>query len=123
MTFKIHPSALTLGALFCAACLSLAAQGTAPAAAKPEAPAAAKPNAAAPSPRQQKPVDINHASKDALLQLPGLSPALADKIIAGRPYLSKANLITRNIIPSLSYQLIRTRIYVVARVPAKKKKK
>lgn len=55
-------------------------------------------------------VDINHASKAELQTLPGITPALADKIIAGRPYNSKAFLVTRNIIPEAVYQYIRTRI-------------
>ena len=42
-------------------------------------------------------VDINSAGKAELKTLPGISDAEADKIIAGRPYLSKAHLTTPNI--------------------------
>lgn len=49
------------------------------------------------------PVDINSASKAELKKLPGISGAAADKIIAGRPYLSKAKLVTENILPRETY--------------------
>lgn len=52
-------------------------------------------------------VDINSASKAELTKLTGISEADADKIIAGRPYLSKANLVTHNIISKASYDAIK----------------
>jgi competence protein ComEA len=55
-------------------------------------------------------VDINSASKAELKTLPGINDALADKIIAGRPYLSKAFLVTRNIIPAGQYEVIKKQI-------------
>ncbi len=57
-----------------------------------------------------KGVDINSASKAELKTLPGIDDALAGKIIAGRPYLSKALLVTRNIIPVQTYEKIRRQI-------------
>jgi competence protein ComEA len=56
------------------------------------------------TPSRAEPVDINSASKEELKKLPGIGEADADKIIAGRPYLSKAHLQTRNIISSGVYQ-------------------
>jgi competence protein ComEA len=55
-------------------------------------------------------VDINSATKKELQTLPGITRATADKIIAGRPYLSKAFLVTRKIIPDEVYAKIRGRI-------------
>lgn len=49
-------------------------------------------------------VDINSAGKSELKTLPGISDADADKIIAGRPYFSKAHLTTRNIISRPVYE-------------------
>jgi competence protein ComEA len=53
-------------------------------------------------------VDINSASKKELMTLPGISSEDADKIIAGRPYLSKAHLTTHNIISRAAYENLKT---------------
>jgi DNA uptake protein ComE-like DNA-binding protein len=50
-----------------------------------------------------KVVDINTANKAALKKLPGITDADADKIIANRPYGSKAWLVTHNVIPEKTY--------------------
>jgi len=55
-------------------------------------------------------VDINTAKKEELMKLPGISDAEADKIIAGRPFGSKAWLVTKNIIPKETYQAINGKI-------------
>jgi DNA uptake protein ComE-like DNA-binding protein len=55
-------------------------------------------------------VDINSASKAELKTLPSIDGVRADKIIAGRPYPSKAFLVTRNIIPLGIYEQIRRQI-------------
>jgi competence protein ComEA len=59
------------------------------------------------APPQVEPVDINSASKDELKKLPGISEADADKIIAGRPYLTKAHLQTHNVVSPGVYQGLR----------------
>ena len=51
-------------------------------------------------------VDINSASKAELMKLPGVSEADAAKIIAGRPYLTKTRLVTKNIVSMEVYQSI-----------------
>lgn len=56
-------------------------------------------------------VDINSASREALKKLPGIGDAQAAKIIAGRPYGSKAWLISRNILPADKYNQISKAIY------------
>ena len=68
--------------------------------------AAKKVKAAAPAPAIE-PVDINSARKEELKKLPGVGDADADRIIAGRPYLSKAHLVTHNVIPAVTYQGLR----------------
>lgn len=55
-------------------------------------------------------VDINSATREQLKKLPGIGNAEADKIIAGRPYGSKANLVTQNIIPRGVYENIKKNI-------------
>ena len=54
-----------------------------------------------------QPVDVNSATKAELKKLPGIGDAEADRIIAGRPYLSKAHLQTHNIISPMQYQALR----------------
>jgi competence protein ComEA len=55
-------------------------------------------------------VDINNASKAQLKTLPRIDDALADKIIAGRPYKSKAFLLTNKIIPAGAYVAIKDQV-------------
>ena len=55
-------------------------------------------------------VDINSASRAELKTLPGIGAAEADQIIAGRPYLSKADLAVKNVIPTGVYLSLKTRI-------------
>jgi competence protein ComEA len=63
--------------------------------------------------RAVQPVDINSAKKAELKKLPGIGDAEADRIIAGRPYLSKAHLQTHDVISPMQYQALRE--LVVAR--------
>ncbi|MCK9213926.1 MAG: helix-hairpin-helix domain-containing protein [Rhodoferax sp.] len=51
-------------------------------------------------------IDINSAKKKELKTLPGIGDSQAEKIIAGRPYGSKAHLITRNVVDRASYDAI-----------------
>ena len=62
-------------------------------------------------------VDINAASSKELKKLPGISDAVAAKIIAGRPYGSKAQLVSRNIIDGAAYENIRQ--LIIAKQPYK----
>ena len=76
--------------------------------------ATAKPKATAKNskaaPPRAEPVDINSASKAELKKLPGIGDAEADKIIAGRPYLTKAHLVTHNVISAGLYQSLRDQV-------------
>lgn len=65
-------------------------------------------------------VELNSATKSELKTVPAIDDASADKIIAGRPYLSKANLVTRKILPGEVYERIRKQIMVKPILPKKK---
>jgi DNA uptake protein ComE-like DNA-binding protein len=57
-------------------------------------------------------VDLNKASKDDLLSLPGITAARADRIIAERPYASAHQLVSRHVLSEDEYAQIRDRVTV-----------
>lgn len=65
-------------------------------------------------------MDLNRASKDDLKKLPGITDALADKIIAGRPYLTKSRMVTQKVIPEPVYLGIKDQVMAGYQAPPKK---
>ncbi len=52
-------------------------------------------------------VDLNSASRDELIKLPGIGEAIADKIIAARPLKAKSDLLSKNIVNAATYRKVR----------------
>lgn len=52
------------------------------------------------------PVDLNSASESELTGLPGITPRLARKIIAGRPYKNTQEMVSRRLMTEEAYSRI-----------------
>jgi competence protein ComEA len=71
-----------------------------------------------PATEKKELLDINSASVDALTALPGIGDAHAKRIVAGRPYKDKDELVKKGILPQGTYAKIKD-LVVVAKQPKK----
>jgi DNA uptake protein ComE-like DNA-binding protein len=70
------------------------------------------PKTSATAPRPEARIDINHASVDELLNIPGMTRVWAARIVRFRPYRGKQELLEHGIVTSQVYDRIKD--YVIA---------
>jgi DNA uptake protein ComE-like DNA-binding protein len=58
----------------------------------------------------RQPVDLNSASVEQLRELNGIGEAFSKKIVEGRPYKSKDELVSRKIVPQATYDKIKDEV-------------
>jgi competence protein ComEA len=92
--------ALLVALVFVLTSASPVLAGTKAPAAKPDKPAATK----------KEPLEINSASEEQLKALPGIGDAYAKKIVDGRPYKGKDELVQKKVVPQATYDKIKDQI-------------
>ena len=108
-----HKNSRVLAVLFMLslfATMSFAQGGTAASSKDATATKKSKSDTAATKTKKADLVDINAASKEELTALPGIGDAYSQKIIDGRPYNSKRDLLTKKILPQATYDQVKDKI-------------
>jgi len=70
------------------------------------------PKTTAKAPPSEARIDINHASPDELLKVPGMTPSWAGRIVRFRPYRTKQDLLEHGVVTTQVYDRIKD--YVIA---------
>jgi competence protein ComEA len=104
---SLAATALTLGLLTATPSM---AQTPQPAAKSDKMAPAPKPADSKMAPAAAAKIDINTATKDELMAFKGIGEKYSDKIIAGRPYARKDQLLSKNILPEATYNKIEAQI-------------
>jgi competence protein ComEA len=70
-------------------------------------------------PETPAPLDLNQATFEELLKLPGLDRELVDRIVENRPYRNKLDLISRLVIAEETYEPIKHLVSVAPEAASK----
>jgi DNA uptake protein ComE-like DNA-binding protein len=115
MSVKRLLSTIAVAAMLGLLCI---ASGMAQTGSTPSAQATAEKAAAAATSGKKQLLDLNSATKEQLDALPGIGKAYSQKIIDGRPYQNKTQLVSKKILPQSVYDKIKD--LVIAKQPPKK---
>ena len=110
---SLAATALALGLLTAAPSMAQTPQPTAKSDKMAPAPSKMAPAAdskMAPAAKADAKIDINTATKDELMAFKGIGDKYSDKIVAGRPYARKDQLVSKNILPEATYKKIEAQI-------------
>ncbi len=92
-----------------------ASSATSPMAAKKFSPRSASPRVGVPSNGTVTPVNINTASANDLMLFLGLTRETADKVVSHRPYRLRGELVSKQVLPKATFDVIKDRITAAPR--------